>query len=272
VLRLGEMARGLEHVCESAKTANDVPPFAAADRFIGLQIVLGLAGMCIDDAERGILPREIDKDARQEDMLEHIGEIAGVESVLIIHSRELKRRGNAKLARAARPLRDLRTGAELAQILGKADAHFFEHTGAAGDPHHVRPKFRVSRNESPFYIDRCPGLAIRGGAKRRRDFHRIARASHVGEIVRRAFARAGTVLTPFVAREIDVGIYTLRSLKRDARRRAAGGPAILRKSRLVLRPEAVHEEAQPRTGCTLAAGLLRAPVSQKPGDQESERT
>ena len=41
--------------------------------------------MGVDEAERRLLPREMDEDARQDRVLENIGEIAGVKGVAIVH-------------------------------------------------------------------------------------------------------------------------------------------------------------------------------------------
>jgi len=43
------------------------------------------AGVCIDDPESGRLDTQMNEDARKYDVLVHIGEIAGVKGVLIVH-------------------------------------------------------------------------------------------------------------------------------------------------------------------------------------------
>ena len=47
--------------------------------------------MGVDEAERRVLAREIDEDARQDRVLEHVGEIAGMKGVAIIHERQTRR-------------------------------------------------------------------------------------------------------------------------------------------------------------------------------------
>src|SRR5690606_832179 len=42
-------------------------------------------GMGVDDAEGGVLAPEIGEDAGEGDVLDHIGEIAGVEGVAVVH-------------------------------------------------------------------------------------------------------------------------------------------------------------------------------------------
>ena len=132
---------------------------------------------------------------------------------------------------------------ELAQIPGEADAHLFQHAGAARNPHHVGPQLRIGGDEGALDVDGRPGLLVRCSAEGRRNLDRIARAAHIGEIVGRALARTGAVLAPFIACEIDIGIDALRTLEGNTRRRAPRRPAIRGKTGLVLRPEAVHDEA-----------------------------
>jgi len=43
--------------------------------------------MGVDEADRRFLARQIDEDARQKDVLEDVGETAGVEGVEIVHLR-----------------------------------------------------------------------------------------------------------------------------------------------------------------------------------------
>jgi hypothetical protein len=46
--------------------------------------------MGVDDAERARLVLEIGDDARQHDVLDDIGEVAGMEGVAVIHARALR--------------------------------------------------------------------------------------------------------------------------------------------------------------------------------------
>jgi hypothetical protein len=45
--------------------------------------------MGVDDAEGRGLGAQMDEDAREHDVLEHVGEAAGVESVAVVHTRNL---------------------------------------------------------------------------------------------------------------------------------------------------------------------------------------
>ncbi|MFK4584244.1 hypothetical protein ABIF83_007721 [Bradyrhizobium ottawaense] len=67
-------------------------PFAAPARLVAVEIVEAGAGMGVDDAERPRLVLQIGDDARQHDVLDDIGEVAGVEGVTIIHGGELRHR------------------------------------------------------------------------------------------------------------------------------------------------------------------------------------
>ena len=67
------------------KSADTVLPLAAAGRFSAAQIVTAGARMGVDHAERRRLGFQIGQDARQHRVLVHVGEIAGMECVLIIH-------------------------------------------------------------------------------------------------------------------------------------------------------------------------------------------
>ena len=58
--------------------------------------------MRIDHAKTRVLTCEIKQNPREKNVLEHIGKIAGVKTVPIVHPRELEWRGDTQLARAAR--------------------------------------------------------------------------------------------------------------------------------------------------------------------------
>ena len=72
--------------------AMPVEPFAAAARFVAFEIVEAGAGMGVDDAEGGRLLLQIGQDAHQHDVLDDIGEAAGVKGVTIVHARGLRHR------------------------------------------------------------------------------------------------------------------------------------------------------------------------------------
>ena len=61
-----------------------VAPFRRAFRLRALEIVPARPGMGVDEAERALLAGEIDKDARKDRVLEHVGEIAGMEGVAVV--------------------------------------------------------------------------------------------------------------------------------------------------------------------------------------------
>ena len=60
-------------------------PFAAAARFVAGEIVDAGAGMGVDDAKGGRLFLQIDQDAHQHDVLDDVGEAAGVKGVTVVH-------------------------------------------------------------------------------------------------------------------------------------------------------------------------------------------
>ena len=66
------------------KPADAVAPFASAARLLAGKIVEALARMGVDHAERRWLLPEVGKDAGNDDVLEHIGEIAGMKGVAVV--------------------------------------------------------------------------------------------------------------------------------------------------------------------------------------------
>lgn len=80
------------------------------------------------------------------------------------------------------------------------------------------------------------------------------------------------MLAPFIAGEAFVRIEAIRVTKRKTRRRShRTGVAIVRKAVLVLRPQAVDDEAEIRTGFALAAAALAALGAKAwgPGEREN---
>jgi hypothetical protein len=67
-------------------------PFAAALRFRTPEIIESGAGMDVDDAEGRRLGAQMHQDANDHDMLDDVGEIAGVEGVAVVHGRKLMAR------------------------------------------------------------------------------------------------------------------------------------------------------------------------------------
>ena len=60
-------------------------PLAAAARLVAVEIIEAGTRMGVDDAEGGRLVLQVSQDARQRDVLDDIGEVAGVEGVAIVH-------------------------------------------------------------------------------------------------------------------------------------------------------------------------------------------
>ena len=65
------------------------PPFARPRRFAGGQVVEPGAGMGVDDAEGGVLRLQPLDQERQDGVLDHVGEAAGVEGVAVVHGAEV---------------------------------------------------------------------------------------------------------------------------------------------------------------------------------------
>jgi hypothetical protein len=63
-----------------------VAPFAGLLRFFGRQVVKAGAGMGVDHPERFVLALEIVEDARQHRVFDHVGEIARVIAVAVVHT------------------------------------------------------------------------------------------------------------------------------------------------------------------------------------------
>src|SRR5205085_1103228 len=61
------------------------PPFAAALRLLAGEVIAAAAGMAVDDAKGGRLLLQIKQDAHEHDVLDDVGEIAGVEGVAVVH-------------------------------------------------------------------------------------------------------------------------------------------------------------------------------------------
>ena len=73
-----------------------VAPFAAAPRLLSGEVVTAGAGMGVDDAERRRFLAQMHEDAHQHRVLDHIGEIAGVKGVAIIHGAKLWAQSHAR--------------------------------------------------------------------------------------------------------------------------------------------------------------------------------
>src|SRR5262249_34725807 len=82
-------------------------PFAAAGRLRATKVIAASPRMGIDHAKRRGLAAKVDEDARQDGVLVHVGEIAGMESVPIVHppARSPHRAGFSLRAPAASPVR-----------------------------------------------------------------------------------------------------------------------------------------------------------------------
>src|SRR5262249_56414769 len=76
-----------------------VAPFAAALCLLAAKVVAAGAGMGVDDAKgRGLLA-QMHEDAHQYCVLDHIGEIAGVKGMAVIHGRKVMR-ANSRLSKS----------------------------------------------------------------------------------------------------------------------------------------------------------------------------
>jgi hypothetical protein len=122
---------------------NSVAELRAAARVRTAQIVQPGARVGVDHAEgRGLLA-QMDENARQHRMLDHIGRAAGVKRVTVVHPRPGKTKGSVCRAAHRRheqiflPARapiDLGAIAEL-EVFRHADADFAQASTAAGHRH-----------------------------------------------------------------------------------------------------------------------------------------
>ena len=67
--------------------ADTLAPFRRAQRLLRLKVVAPRSRMRIDEAERRVLPCEPHKDAREDRVLDDVGESPGVEGVAVVHAR-----------------------------------------------------------------------------------------------------------------------------------------------------------------------------------------
>ena len=65
-------------------------PFRRAPRLALRKIISARPGVSVDEAERRVLAREVNEDARQDGVLEDVGEIAGMKGMAIIHDRQTR--------------------------------------------------------------------------------------------------------------------------------------------------------------------------------------
>ena len=68
-----------------AEPVDAAAPFLRPLGRVGAKVVEPGAGMRVDRPERRRLELKMDEDARQDDVLHHVGEVAGVEGVAIVH-------------------------------------------------------------------------------------------------------------------------------------------------------------------------------------------
>ena len=68
-----------------AEPVDAAAPFLRPLGRVGAEVVEPGAGMGVDRPERRRLDPKMDEDARQDDVLHHVGEVAGVEGVAIVH-------------------------------------------------------------------------------------------------------------------------------------------------------------------------------------------
>ena len=108
-----------------------------------------------------VLFRQMRENAREQRMLEHVGEIAGVKAMAIVHAFcRSTGRGDADRAVSAAAPRELRTGVKVAKILGEADAHFLQGAASAHDAQHAGPQPRICREECALDLARAERLIL----------------------------------------------------------------------------------------------------------------
>jgi hypothetical protein len=66
--------------------ANPAAPFGGFPGVQARKVIKATASMGLDIAERGLLRAKVQQSARQDNVLEDIGEIAGMKFVMVIHS------------------------------------------------------------------------------------------------------------------------------------------------------------------------------------------
>ena len=65
--------------------ADAVLPFPGFFRLVPQEIIDAEAGMGVDHPEGGVLLHQVGENARENGVLDHIGKIAGMECVAVIH-------------------------------------------------------------------------------------------------------------------------------------------------------------------------------------------
>src|SRR4030095_1288638 len=74
---------------------NPALPFAAALGLLAGEIVAARARMGVDDAKGGRLLLQIKQDAHEHDVLEDVGETAGVEGMAVVHGESASTKADA---------------------------------------------------------------------------------------------------------------------------------------------------------------------------------
>src|SRR3984957_13596922 len=116
-------------------------PLRRTLRFLAYEIEAPGAGMGVDEAERAFLAGQIDEDAGQNGVLEHVGEIAGMKGVAIVDRNDPPIPEPPDLAerRQRVDLDDLATfDADGAREELEPVAHHFA-VGSAGSFRHLKP-------------------------------------------------------------------------------------------------------------------------------------
>ena len=70
---------------DAAPAAREIVPFAAAARFGGKEVVAAATGVAVDNPKRCRLLPQMHQHTRQNRVLMHIGKIAGMKGVLVVH-------------------------------------------------------------------------------------------------------------------------------------------------------------------------------------------
>src|SRR5271165_4649248 len=218
-----------------------------APRFGAREVIAPGAGMRVDEAERRRLASEVDEDARQNRVLDDVGEIAGMEGVAIVHRPILatgsaKRSDGDRIAPAAVP-RDLRAGREGLEVFRYAEAHVDELAARAGDGDVVGPQVGVGVDEG--LPDLIRGYAPPGphALERLRDDELVADIADGGEIIGGVEPGAGPVLAVLVGREAVRRIEAVRRCEIGGRKIRVRIAVRRIGTEAIVGPEAVNHEA-----------------------------
>ena len=83
--------QGFRSILDAFEPSDPKCCFAGALRLLPVEIVESAAGMGVDHRERRGFARQMIQDGHQRDVLDHIGEIAGMKGVAVIHARMMNK-------------------------------------------------------------------------------------------------------------------------------------------------------------------------------------